>query len=93
MAFYGDLTDGTSLARVLCLVIQCILGDFVIVSALLLSTLAHLLNPAKIWRLYVVYGKRFWVVVPLLLLVISYTGRVSNLGFRVLTHLTYLTGF
>ncbi|KAH9988206.1 hypothetical protein BJV77DRAFT_758541 [Russula vinacea] len=56
LAFYGDLSDATSLARVICLVIQCILGDFVI-----------------IWRLYVVYGKCFWVVIPPLLLVASYT--------------------
>ncbi|KAF8481565.1 hypothetical protein DFH94DRAFT_400009 [Russula ochroleuca] len=56
LAFYDDLSDATSVARVICLVIQCILGDFVI-----------------IWRLYVVYGKRLWVVLPALILVTSYT--------------------
>jgi hypothetical protein len=43
LAFYDDLSDATSVARVICLVIQCILGDFVIVSALLLSICTPLL--------------------------------------------------
>jgi hypothetical protein len=43
--------------------------------------LALLLNLTKIWRLYVVYGKRLWVIVPAILLVISYTGTVFDLGF------------
>ncbi|KAI0279425.1 hypothetical protein BGY98DRAFT_968865 [Russula aff. rugulosa BPL654] len=56
LAFYEVLSDATSVARVICLVIQSVLGDLVI-----------------IWRLYVVYGQRFWVVIPPLLLVTCYT--------------------
>ena len=81
LAFYEDLSDATSVARVTCLVIQCVLGDCVVVSSLLLPTLARLIF-TKIWRLYVVYGKRFWVIIPALLLVISYTGMVFNLVSR-----------
>ena len=71
------------------MVIQSVLGDLVIVSSLLLSTLSLLISP-KIWRLYVVYGKRFWVFIPPLLLVTSYTGMVFS--FRVVTLLSHLTG-
>ncbi|KAF8492847.1 hypothetical protein F5888DRAFT_1636983 [Russula emetica] len=56
LAFYDELSDATSVARVTCLVIQTVLGDLVI-----------------IWRLYIVYGQRFWVAIPPLLLVTCYT--------------------
>ncbi len=36
LAFYEELSDATSVARVTCLVIQSVLGDLVIVSSLLL---------------------------------------------------------
>lgn len=39
LVFYEDLSDATSVTRVVCLVIQCILGDCVIVSPFLLPTL------------------------------------------------------
>jgi hypothetical protein len=81
LAFYSDLSDATSIARAACLTIQCVLGDLVMVSSLLLSTRALLLNSPKVWRLYVVYDKRSWVLIPALLLVTGYTGMVSNLGF------------
>jgi hypothetical protein len=81
LAFYNDLSDATSIARMSCLLVQSILGDFVMVSSLLLSTLALLLISPKMWRLYVVYDKRFWVVVPAILLVAGYTGIVFNSGF------------
>ena len=87
LAFYEDLSDATSVMRVTCLVIQCVLGDCVVVSSLLLPTFSLLIF-TKIWRLYVVYGKRFWVIIPALLLVISYTGTVFDLGSRVITRLT-----
>lgn len=74
LAFYEVLSDATSIARVVCLVIQSVLGDLVI-----------------IWRLYVVYGKRFWVVIPPLLLVTCYTGMVFNLGFQGRDVMLYLT--
>jgi hypothetical protein len=76
LAFYSNLSDATSVARVSCLVAQSILGDLVIVSSSLLCTLALLLISPKIWRLYVVYDKRLWVVIPPLLLVTAYTGMV-----------------
>ena len=81
LAFYKVLSDATSVARVICLVIQSVLGDLVIVSWLLLSGLVLLFISPQIWRLYVVYGQRFWVVIPTLLLVTCYTGMVFNLGF------------
>jgi hypothetical protein len=77
---YNDLSDATNIARATCLLIQSVLGDFVMVSSLLFSSLALLLISPKIWRLYVVYDKRFWVVIPALLLVTGYTGMVFNLG-------------
>jgi hypothetical protein len=39
LAFYRELSDATSVARVTCLVIQSVLGDLVIVSSLLLPVL------------------------------------------------------
>lgn len=42
LAFYEVLSDATSVARVVCLVIQSVLGDLVIVSSLLLSGLTLL---------------------------------------------------
>jgi hypothetical protein len=49
--------------------------------------------------MYVVYGKRFWVIVPAILLVSTYTGMVFNLSFeswsynRILTHLGHFSGW
>lgn len=91
LAFYEELANATSVARVVCLVIQSVLGDLVIVSLLPLSGLALLFISPKIWRLYVVYGQRLWVVIPPLLLVTCYTGMVFSLGFGVVTSILYLT--
>lgn len=49
----------------------------------LYSSVLLISDSPKIWRLYVVYGKRFWVVIPPLLLVTGYTGMVFSLGLRV----------
>ncbi len=76
------LSDTTSVARVICLVIQSVLGDLVIVSSFLPFPPALLFIALQIWRLYVVYGQRFWVIIPPLLLVTSYTGIVFNFGGR-----------
>lgn len=94
LVFYDDISDATSVARVTFLLIQSLLGDSVIVSSLRLSTLALISIPPKIWRLYVVYGNRFLGIIPALLLITSYTGKLFNLGSRVVTlpsHSTLLT--
>jgi len=56
LAFYSDLSDKTSVARVVCLCLQTLPADLI-----------------NIWRLYVVYGKRYWVVTVPILLVSGYT--------------------
>lgn len=38
-----------------------------------------------IWRLYVVYGKRPWVIVPAIILVLAYTG-VGSVAFQYIVH-------
>ncbi|KAN0127919.1 hypothetical protein V8E53_014267 [Lactarius tabidus] len=56
MAFYGDISNTTSLLKTSCLCLQTVMGDAVVV-----------------WRMYVVYGRRFKIIIPAIILVVAYT--------------------
>ncbi|KAH9958964.1 hypothetical protein BC827DRAFT_1216806 [Russula dissimulans] len=67
LAFYSDLSDKTSIAKVICLCLQTLPADLI-----------------NIWRLYVVYGKRYWVAAVPVLLVLSY----AVVGFVAVWYIT-----
>ncbi|KAI9444473.1 hypothetical protein H4582DRAFT_1909109 [Lactarius indigo] len=75
-AFYENIADITNILKVGCLLLQSLLGDGVIVrtSSLFVPSFTLLTRRfPKIWRLYVVYGKRAWVTAPVIILVLAYT--------------------
>ena len=63
--------------KVGCLLLQSLLGDSVIVSTKGFRVLSFPLltrRIPKIWRLYVIYEKRAWVIIPAIVLVLAYSG-------------------
>ena len=64
-----------------CLLLQSLLGDGVIVSTGDFRTFKFpilTLRFLKIWRLYIIYGKRAWVIAPAIVLVLAYSGAILS---------------
>lgn len=76
--FYENIADITNVLNTGCLLLQSLLGDGVIVSIAILVSCIDSSISKKIWRLYVVYDKRPWVIVPAIILVFAYTGATHS---------------
>jgi hypothetical protein len=72
----------TNVMKLACLLLQSLLGDSVIVRTSGCRAFSFPLltrRIPKIWRLYVVYGKRIWIILPAIVLVLAYTGAMTSI--------------